>query len=600
MIRLLRRAAVAPILLSVACGGPEPERARHVVLVTLDTVRADRLGCYGRANAGTPWLDALAARGTRADRVYASVPLTLPSHLSILTGLEPPRTGIRDNGDLTLAPGVRTLTERLAERGYHTAAAVGGFPVARRFPASRGFERFDDQFSDPRNPAGLERDAGEVVRAAVSVASSRGDRPLFLWVHFFDPHDPYEPVEPWRSRFLDDPYQGEISRVDSALADLERGLRGVVGEETVLWVIVADHGESLGEHGEDTHGFFLYEPTVRVPLLLAGPGVGRGAILPDPLASVDVAPTILELLGLPVPAGLDGVPIRGHSPGRRIYLETVLPARHYGWSALHGAVSGWTKYIAAPRAEMYDLRSDPGESDNLVDERAEDAAELSNWVRGNAGHSVAPVAASPDPRLASLGYVRSAERAGATGAAEDPKDRIGTYRDFQRVARLLEAGRPQEALPLIDALLRSGGTSGVRFQRARALRMAGRLSEASAVLKELGDFPGAAMERTRIAVIRGDGPAALREVERHLATAPGDAEAIMLRGAAKELLGDVDGAEGDYRSAVRTNPAFGGASLRLIRLVVLGGRLEEARSLLSAHLERHPDDTLARGLLAEL
>ena len=592
---------VPPILLlAAACVDPEPARARHVVLVTLDTVRADRIGCYGRASAGTPWLDALAARGTRADRAYAAVPLTLPSHLSILTGLVPPRTGIRDNGDRTLAPGVRTLAELLAERGYYTAAAVGGFPVAARFPASRGFERFDDQFSDPRNPAGLERDAGEVVRAAVGIASSRGDRPLFLWVHFFDPHEPYEPAEPWRSRFPDDPYQGEISRVDSALSDLERGLRGAVGEQEVLWVVVADHGESLGEHGEDSHGFFLYEPTVRVPLLLAGPGVQRGAVLPDPVGSVDIAPTILGLLGLPIPPGIDGAPIRGASPGRRLYLETVLPARHYGWSALHGAVSARTKYIAAPRAELYDLRLDPGESDNLADERPEDTAELSAWVRETAGSDVTVGTTSPDPRLASLGYVGSAGEGGTPGAAEDPKDRIGIYRDFQRVGRLLEAGRPDEALPLIEALLRSGNTAGVRFQRARALRMAGRLPEASAVLETLGEFPGAAMERARIAVIQGDGPAGLREVERHLATAPGDAEAVMLRGAAKELLGDAVGAEADYRAAIRTNPAFGGASLRLIRLVVLGGRLEEARSLLRAHLERHPGDTLARGLLAEL
>lgn len=518
----------------------------------------------------------------------------------MLTGLPPSRTGIRDNGDTELAAGVKMLAERLAEAGYATAAAVGGFPVASRFPVARGFERFDDRFEDPRNPAGLERDAGDVVRAAVAAASGRGSRPLFLWVHFFDPHDPYEPPEPWRTRNANDPYQGEIARVDSALADLEQGLSAVLGDEPTLWVVAADHGEALGEHGEGTHGFFLYEPTVRVPFLLAGPGVEPGRVLRDPVGTVDIAPTILDRVGLDVPAGLDGMPLEETNPERRLALETLLPQRHYGWSALRAVVQGREKYIQAPRPEFYDVVDDPQESHNRLDERRDDAAALAAWLRSRDDGAPDAPAAAIDPRLAGLGYLGAFPSSVPGGGPEDPKDRLATYLAFQRAGRFLEAGNPAEALSILDTLRAAGDVPGIRFQRARALRMMGRLDEASAELAAVGPFPGAALENARIAVARGDGARALREADRHLAQAPGDAEALMFRGAAREMLGDAPGAEADYRASLAANPAFAGASLRLVRLLVLAGRLAEARSLLRTHLERHPGDTLARNLLAEL
>ncbi|HEX6851566.1 MAG TPA: sulfatase-like hydrolase/transferase [Candidatus Polarisedimenticolaceae bacterium] len=593
-------AALTALCVVAACRPAETEHARHVILVTLDTVRADRIGCYGRPSAGTPWLDGLAARGMRVERAYAPAPITLPSHVSLLSGLIPPHTGVHDNGDTKTVPGVRMLAERLSEAGFFTAAAVGGFPVASRFPVARGFQQFDDRFVDARNPAGLERDAGEVVRAAIRAASGRGGRRLFLWVHLFDAHDPYEPPDPWRSRYKEDPYQGEIARVDAALADLESGLRPVLGAEPTLWVVVSDHGEGLGEHGEETHGFFLYEPTVRVPLLLAGPGVEAGRVIPGPVGTVDVTPTILDRVGVPVPPGLDGRPVTASGSGRPIAIETLLPARHYGWSALHSAVDGRKKYIEAPRAEFYDVVDDPQEAHNRLGEWNEEAEELAGWLRELRGSGRDASAASPDPRLASLGYVGSGASKPRNGAPADPKDMLAIYRDFQRVGRLLESGRPQDALPVLDRLTRAGETDGIRFQRARALRMLGRLSEASEELAQLEGFPGASLERARIAAAMGDGPRTLREANKHLLEAPSDAEGLLFRGAGREMTGDPGAAEADYRAALEVNPAFGAASLRLIRLVVLAGRVEEARSLLRLHLTRHPDDTLARNLLAEL
>ena len=319
----MRARLVAPGLVAVAvvvagCGPPrQAAPARHLVLVTLDTTRADRLGCYGRRGAGTPWLDRLAERGTLFRRAYTPVPLTLPAHVSILTGLYPVHTGVHANGQTQLRTGVRTLAERLAESGFFTAAAVGGYPVTGRFPVRRGFEAFDDRLEDPNNAEGLERDGGKVVEAALRELGGRGDRRLFLWVHLYDPHDPYDPPAPFRERFADDPYQGEIARVDAALSELASGLEATLHGESVLFCVVADHGEALGDHGEPMHGFFIYEPTVRVPLILAGPRVPEGGARSEPVSTVDLVPTLLTLLGLPSPSGLDGVELELGGGGKR-------------------------------------------------------------------------------------------------------------------------------------------------------------------------------------------------------------------------------------------------------------------------------------------
>jgi arylsulfatase A-like enzyme/Flp pilus assembly protein TadD len=605
-------AAIAAAMAAAGCAGPASEpAARHLLLVTLDTTRPDRLGSYGHPNAGTPWLDALAARGTRFERAYAQVPLTLPSHMSILTGLYPTRTGVHANGQTSASPGVRTLAERLAAEGFFTAAAVGGYPVAARFPVRSGFEAFDDRMTDPRNPQGLERDAGEVVRAALAVMGARGSRRAFLWVHLFDPHDPYEPPSPFRERFASDLYQGEIARVDAALADLEPRLASALAGESLLACVVGDHGEALGEHGEETHGFFLYEPTVRVPLLMAGPRVPRGKAYSTPVQTVDLVPTLMSLLGLPVPSGLDGTPLDlgAGSPAspRRVYLETELPFAHYGWSPLHGAVDGHAKYVSAPRPELYDLASDPGETRSLCSERAEEAGELDAWVRrargtGSREGGSPPMAA--DPRLLSLGYVGTGARGGASRTLADPKDELATYRRFQQASKALEAGAPLEALPLLDALLAESDAPGVRFQRARALRMTGRLRDAEAELRKVAaaepDFPGIHLERCWVALDLGDPRTALAEAERHLRQDPSNAQVLMFRGAARESLGDLGGAESDYRAAHEANPAFGGASLRLAALLVRAGRISEAKEILKARLAIDPSDRLARGLLDSL
>jgi len=614
-------AALAVALAVVACAGGDPDEdvsgrstapagpvARHAVLVTVDTVRADRIGAYGREDAGTPWMDALAARGTRFERAYAHVPITLPSHVSILTGLLPTRTGVHVNGQTGASPETRFLAEILAARGFLTAAAVGGFPLDARYPVSRGFERYDDRFVDRRNPAALERRATDVVEAALRQVEDSAGRRVFLWVHLFDPHDPYEPPEPFASRYADDPYQGEIAFVDAALARLAAALEPVMPASETLWTVVGDHGEALGEHGEPTHGFFVYEPTVRVPWIVAGPGDRSARVVPGPVGTVDVAPTILACLGVPVPDGLDGrarpLLARDDDPDTAVYVESELPSRNYGWAPLRSAIGPRFKFIEAPRAELYDLREDPGETFNQIAEWPDEAATLRERLAATSGRAADDAATVPDPRLASLGYVGTS--AGGRAGGEDPKDHVATYVAFQEASRALEAAppRPAEAIARLDSLVAAADSGAVRLKRAMARRMLsdfdGAMRDLEAAGKLSPDDPEVALERGRVRVLTGRDADAIPDLSDYVKLRPESPEAWLLLGAAQEHLGRRDGAEDAYRRALALNPGYRDASLRLAALFFRAERFADARAVLSRHLAIHPGDPLAAGLLSEI
>jgi len=487
-------------LLLGGCGKGLAPSKPNLVLVTLDTVRADRLGAYGYAAAETPALDRLAAEGLRFAAASSAVPLTLPSHATLLSGLLPPHHGLRNNGAGALPEGTPTLATALAAGGYRTGAFIAAFVLDRRFGLSRGFEVYDDEVE--RGPeAGVvleaERPGSQVMDRALAWLGRDDDpRPFFLWVHLYDAHAPYAPPPAWRARFPHSPYDGEIAAVDEQvgrlLAELDR--RGLAGSTVVA--VVADHGEGLGEHGEQTHGLLLYESTLRVPLLVRAPGV-KPPVVAAPVGLVDLAPTLAGLVGreLPPPAGgaLDGRDLSadlhaGREPGPAdVYAETRYPAI-FGWSPLSSLRRRDLKYIAAPRPELYDLRRDPRETADLAASGAPEAARgfaarLAEIESGAVapGESAAPDAETRS-RLASLGYAAGGESRGgsAPGRSEapDPKRMVQLFQRFERANAQLQDGEAG-ALTELEALVGADPDNPVfRGKLGQAWRERGELERA--------------------------------------------------------------------------------------------------------------------------
>ena len=482
---LLAVAALATGLPVLASGGkarPAPASDRpNVLLVTVDTLRPDALGWVAGVNE-TPALDALALEGARFPAAVSEVPLTLPSHASILTGLLPRRHGVRDNGQV-LRRDVRTLAEILRESGYATGAVVSGYPLRRVFGLDRGFDRYEDDL--PAGPEGWkERTASETVRLALAwVAAAKA--PWFLWVHFYDPHDPYEPPRAFWRPGSRGAYDGEVAYVDHEFGRL----RDALPTGRTLTLLAADHGESLGEHGEATHGFFVYDSTILVPVVIHLPGAVRPARWEEPARLIDLMPTALDLLGLKTPSGLDGVSLAPLLSGKPqaippAYVESRQPWISYGWSPLRAVRhEGW-KLVAAPRPELYRLAADPSEKRNVYALERKTVADLARRMaeieRGPTPGSVS----SSDPealaQLRSLGYV------GAGGSdrepprdAADPKDRLEEKAALEEGELLLRQGRYADALARFDTVLaRDPGNRFATLRSGIALLKAGRLREA--------------------------------------------------------------------------------------------------------------------------
>jgi arylsulfatase A-like enzyme/Flp pilus assembly protein TadD len=450
--------------------GHAAETARaSVLLVTLDTTRADHLGCYGARTAATANLDGLAASGVLFRSALAPAPLTLPSHATILTGQVPRRHGVRNNSLFPLRPDLPVLAEVFSRAGYRTAAFVSSVVLDRRLGLGRGFQHYDDTVRvGERSAFNYEERAASQTTEAVVDHLAKLEPPFFLWVHYFDPHLPYVPPEPYRSRFPDRPYDGEIAFVDHELGRLLVAARR---RAPVLLVAVAgDHGESLGEHGEDGHGVFLYQATVRVPLVLAGPGLPAGTSVGGHVGLVDLAPTLLELVGLPSLDGADGRSVAGllrkASPGSELEagapaayeLESFFPRFGYGWAPLRALVRGRFKYIEAPVPELYDVQADPGERRNLAAAERRTASRLEHELARRVGDDH-PGASQLDPdlaeharRLQALGYV-GGSGGGPAGEALDPKDAIGLVRELDAARRELQLGDPKKAVPVLERLL---------------------------------------------------------------------------------------------------------------------------------------------------
>ena len=459
----------------------------NVVLVTFDTTRADHLGCYGFSGIETPTVDGLAADGVLFEQCFTPVPITCPSHSSILTGKVPFVHGVRDNGLFVLGDSQISLAEILHDAGYKTGAAVGSFPLLARFGLNQGFDFYDDkltiEFEDiygnrilPKSRMFFdERRAGLVNEAALPWLEANHKQPFFLWVHYFDPHHPHEPPPPFGHIYADDLYSGEIAYADHSLGALIANLKRLGVYDNTLIVFTADHGEGNNEHNESTHSFLLYNATLHVPLIIKVPGGAKGVRVADRVATIDIMPTILDWLGLTTPAGIQGRSLKPtllpgdlhQAPGEvPFYAETLSPRLTQNWGELRGFFDGPFKYINGPRCELFDLEKDPRELHNLLDERAELTRQmrqkLTDYLDAHATEE-ASAAIEMDPetyeRLLALGYVHAS--GGEFGPIEErlredgipPQDRIEDVSAFSLAKSFLSQQHYIEAREILESLV---------------------------------------------------------------------------------------------------------------------------------------------------
>jgi arylsulfatase A-like enzyme/Flp pilus assembly protein TadD len=473
--RLVLGAALATALLGAALGSWWRARQEgrgqpglSVLLATVDTLRADALGAYGNKDALTPWMDRLAASGVLFEEAHAHNVVTLPSHANILSGRYALEHGVRDNQGFRFPGTVDTLATLLQARGYRTGAFVSGFPLAARFGLDRGFDVYEDSFVGARaRPAFFEqeRPGPETVALALRWLDAAAGRPSFCWVHVFEPHYPYEPPEPFASRFPGRPYLGEVAAADAALAPLLEPVLAAGAEGRTLVVLTADHGESLGEHGEATHGIFAYEATLRVPLVLYQPRLFAPRRVSEPVRHVDLLPTILDALAMPVPEGLPGrslIAVAAGTPAGATtsYFEALSGRLNRGWAPLHGVIQDRTKYVDLPMPEIYDLGSDPHELQDLAGRAGRRVDEL-KAVLASLRSAERPIDRRKESletreRLRALGYV-----GGGTGPTkerytedDDPKRLIALDAILQEVVGLYLAGNLPAALARCRELVR--------------------------------------------------------------------------------------------------------------------------------------------------
>ena len=607
MRRLVPLAALLACL-SVACSRSRP----NVLLVTFDTCRWDHVGyATGRKNL-TPTLDALATEGTWFSTCVTCQPNTLPAHASILTGLEPYHHGVRNNGTYVVPEDVTTLAEVLRDRGYATHAVVSAFVLDSQFGLDQGFASYDDDLSGgPKQKMFMFKEikASQTADKAIGWLQEERpkDQPFFLWVHFFDPHADYEPPADVAAAFPGDPYGGEIHYADRELGRVVGALRDSGQLDGTVVAFTSDHGDGLGEHGENTHGIFIYESTTRVPLLLRGPGVPRAKRVDALSRGIDIAPTIADLVGARLPAGVDGATLRplwrGKDDSRVAYVETLVPRLNFGWAELRGLRSAGEKVIDAPRREAYDLAADPGEQSDLARDGAAPSetavalfADLRERIAADpfttGGQREAALDAETREKLRSLGYVWSAGAA-ADGPRPDPKDRIAFWESFQAAQGMIRLEAYEPALAAIRNLLATDPDNVVALgSLANVLVRTHHPDEALAVFRRMmaldprreTAYLGAA-RLLRDAGEAAEGEGLIRAV---IAMQPDNPEAYTALG--DHLLEQARYAEAEqwFRKALAIDAHSSTAASGLGNCLNRAGRLEEARTVLAAAFQHDP------------
>ena len=550
----MRRFLFAALWLACcSCSGPEPP---NVLVISIDTLRADHLGSYGFEKETTPNLDALAQESARFDTVWSPAPMTLPAHASMLTGTIPPTHGIHDNLSYRLAEDQYTLAELLEDAGYTTGAIVSSFVLDSQFNLDQGFDTYNDDFREEHKIAFLsERKGDETTALTLDWLDDHHDELFFLFLHYYDPHDDYDPPEPFATRFPDDLYSGEIAFTDSLVGKVLDKLDELGVDESTVIVVTGDHGEMLGEHGELTHGYFIYRNALRVPLLIKAPGVAP-AVVDETAGLIDIAPTIAGLVDLELPAAVEGRDLSGRLQGGKperartaFYSESVTANRYYGAATLVGLVQGPWKYVHTTRPELYDLAKDLEEASNVVEEHPSIALgmkeSLEASLRGasandDEGADAAELDEAARRKLAALGYLSGsadAPKLTLDPGKDDPKDWIGFYRRHQELEKLVNVGA---------------------YERAREL--------ASNLVTENPQFAAGYLQLARIATETRD----------------------------------LQSASTAYERAIEIDPGNAGAHYNLANILRTLGRTEEARSQYEATLALEPDFADARPRLEEL
>ncbi len=563
----------APARLSGAAVG------KNVLLITMDTTRAGRLGCYGWKNAKTPVLDALAARGVRFERAYTPVPITLPAHVTIFTGVNPPEHGVRDNGTAALGLELPVLTEFFQKNGYRTGGFIGAGVLNQRYGLRRGF----DEYTDEMPSRVYQRDGSAVSRDAIEWLNEDPDKPFFCFVHYYDPHTPLTPSQALLQQ-LKDPYDAEVAGMDQYIGQLIDWLRAHNKLEQTLIVAVADHGESLGDHGFQWHALLLYEGILRIPLIVSLPGViAEGRATRDVVRLADVMPTILELMGWPIPAEGSGASFAAALAGgtfepRAAYGETLFPFNSFGWSPLTSLVEGSWKYIHGPRPELYDVEADPGELTNLLLSQPARAEQMRNKLAAIEEQMIRrePLALARNEEemqsLRSLGYV---------GADTPPSEMGENLRNPVEMAPVLEQFR----------LAQTFWSMGRYADVITALERVVAVSPDSFALVEL-------LGKAYVKVRR------LEDAQRTLwlaaETGQATAETYLYLSRAMAGRGSLRGASEWCDKALQKNPKNKEAAALRKRLNEMIPEAERRREQLEAHLQEHPDSPQARVQLAAM
>jgi arylsulfatase A-like enzyme/Flp pilus assembly protein TadD len=562
------------LLAWIGCGSA-PEHKPNLLIITMDTTRADALGVYGNPLPVSPFLDGLAARSVRMQRAYTVTPLTIPAHSSLFTGLLPPRHGVRDNGDYFLGASAVTLAERLHDAGYVTMASVGAEVTSHHWGFSQGFDAFFDDMGvqDRQDRWRVERKGATVVDDAVGWFEKYDKaKPFFAWVHLFDVHHPYEPPEPYRSKFPR--YMGEVAYTDAQIERLVASLQRLQLEEDTWIFFMADHGEGLGAHGESLHGTLLYDETTHIPMIIHVPGRSDAAALSFPVSLVDITPTALAAAGVAIPDGLDGInlgpwladPSLAPPPDRAVYVESLYASHHYGWAEQRALVDDKFKLIDSTTPEIY-ARADRKEASDLAPTDAATLgamkARLGTWLgKLEPANTAAHASENADAmsQLAALGYVTAEPIATASaGPPPDPVRKLPVLAKVEAGRQKYQSGDLQGALVDLEAVT----TSDPELREPQALVaqiliQLNRLDEAKAILARLDTAQPGSQTKIVLAVV------AMRQ-------------------------GDVDGALQLYRDALGIDPYLAGAWQGYLSALLASGRFDKFEAEAARGIAALPD-----------